>query len=83
MKNEPQKEIRRRQRAAEAWAWEFNQPAREFNGVNAALDTPSKKALGVYVLTGHIRDYLAEHDPMALRQAQETLNGKSYIDFLV
>jgi hypothetical protein len=30
-------------------------------------------ALAVIVLTDHIRDYLAEHDPMALEQIQEAL----------
>jgi hypothetical protein len=41
-----------------------------------------KSALHVMMLTDHISHYLAEHDPMALRQGQEALNGKSFFDFL-
>lgn len=32
-------------------------------------------AIRVVLLTGHIRDYLADHDPMALRQLHDALKS--------
>ena len=41
------------------------------------------RALAVLALTEHIRDYLAEHDAMALRQAQAALSaGHSYAEYM-
>lgn len=74
--------IAKRKAAAAKWAEDFNAPARQYRGKNAALRSKPKKALGVIVLTESVRDYLAEHDPMALMQAQQALNEKDYTNYL-
>jgi hypothetical protein len=71
--SEPQASIDKRKAAADKWAeWYF--PMKSQNGYI--------KALLVILGTKTTRDYLAEHDPMALKQCQEAVSGKSYIDFM-
>lgn len=41
-----------------------------------------QKALAVVVLDPAIYSFLAEHDPMALRQAQQALSGTDYTQYL-
>ena len=70
---EAQASIDKRKAAADKWAaWYF------------PMKSKSEPLRALLVITGtqHIRDYLAEHDPMALKQCQEALSASSYIDFL-
>lgn len=67
-----------RQVAANKWAVEFAESRQN----KPPSKDPKTRALAVVVLTDTTRDWLAEHDPMALKQAQEALNGKSYCDYL-
>lgn len=68
--------VKRRKDAADKWAEDF------FAARSGGVTGTQRKALAVITGTAGIRDYLAEFDPMALKQAQEALNGKSYIDYL-
>lgn len=71
--DEAREAILKRQVASQKWAEDLIREKK-----------PSKmtKALMVFVLTHDTTNWLAENDPQALRQAQEALNGKSYIDYL-
>lgn len=40
------------------------------------------RALNVICLTETTSDYLAEHDPQALKQSQIALNGQSWEDYI-
>jgi hypothetical protein len=44
--------------------------------------TQEQKALNVIVLTHETSEYLAEHDPQALKQCQEAISGCSWQNFL-
>lgn len=74
---EPLKAIRNRQDAAKEWAEAFAEVTRQ-----TPVTGKNRKALAVICLTDGTRNYLAEHDPMALKQCQEALNGKSYVEYL-
>lgn len=55
----------------------------EFFATNLDADQGSKerRALVAMVLTPAVRDWLAENDPAALRQAQQALNGRDYTEY--
>ncbi len=70
---ESQDVIRERQKAARKWrleAWPIDP------------ETEQGRALALLCLTPTISDYLAEHDPQGLKQAQKALNGKSWEDYV-
>ena len=71
--------IEMRQHAARQWLEAFAEKCRN------AKDQPQGKpdrALMVIVLTNKTSDFLAEHDPQSLKQAQEALTGSSWEDHL-
>jgi hypothetical protein len=70
-------EVQARKNATDQWAEEFAAHTRD-----TPLKAKKDKALAVIALDPSIRHYLAEHDPMALKQVQEALNGLSYCDYL-
>lgn len=72
-----EKAVRARQDAADSWAEAFTAATR-----GKPLTGKKDKALGVIALDQSIRHYLTEHDPMALRQVQQALNGKDYTEYL-
>ena len=65
---EPRADIERRQLAAHRWLEVYAGKTR--NGP-PGHSTAAERALAVIVLTHKTGDYLAEHDPQALKQAQE------------
>lgn len=63
--------------SADAWAEDFSEVTR-----NNPIKGKFQKALAVMVLDANIRRHLAEHNPMALRQAMECFTpGKSYCNY--
>lgn len=71
---EPRASVKARQEAADKWAdWYFPMTSRN----------EPMKALLVILGTKTTRDYLAERDPMALKQCQQAVSGQSYINFLL
>jgi hypothetical protein len=76
---EPQATIRRRQTAARLWLEAYAEQIRNGDSrAEAAID----RALMVILLTLRTSDYLAEHDPQALKQAQTALSGTSWEDHI-
>ena len=75
---EPRADIERRQLAAHRWLEVYAGKTR--NGP-PGHSTAAERALAVIVLTHKTGDYLAEHDPQALKQAQEALDGTSWMDY--
>ena len=68
------------QKAADLWAEDYFN--KEIAPRKVDIVSAKKKALAVIVLTKPTRDYLAVNDPMALKQCQEALNSKSYVNYL-
>jgi hypothetical protein len=69
-----------RLRAARKWLEVWGENFCE-NPDNQPQDKVSR-ALKVLVLTHKTSEYLAEHDPQALKQAQEALTGESWEKYL-
>lgn len=65
----------KRKDAAIMWAAKFSEKSQKVRG-------SQKRALAVIALDKDIFLWLAENQPMALRQAQEALDGTSYCDYL-
>jgi len=75
---EPRADIERRQVAARQWLEQYHE--KMMNG-DQPRDEVSR-ALMVIVLTHKTSDFLAEHDPQSLKQAQEALGGSSWENFI-
>jgi hypothetical protein len=68
--------IPRRQDAAHKWAANYAEKNR-----NHQEQDETKRALAVIALDVRIYNWLAEHDPMALKQCQEALDGTSWENY--
>ena len=75
---EPRARIEQRQRAARRWLDDFAEKCRTGDQPRGSAE----RALMVFVLTHETSDFLAEHDPQGLKQAQEVLTpGHSWADY--
>lgn len=74
---EPREPIELRQNAARKWLDRYADRTRN----NGGPDGKAERALAVIVLTEKTSDFLAEHDPQALKQAQLALDELSWEDF--
>lgn len=70
--------ITTRQLAARKWLEEFAEKTKRQLSPQSEIE----RALAVICLTHKTSDYLAEHDPQGLKQAQKALAGDSWEDFL-
>jgi hypothetical protein len=75
---EPPGAIKCRQLAARRWLEYYAEKTRGGNPQEAGA---AQRALAVIVLTHKTSDYLADHDPQALKQAQQALDGNSWEDW--
>lgn len=67
--------------AARAWRENYAKRA-PYNSGRHLLESGAAKALLVIVLTESTSDHLAEHDPQALKQAQQAIDLTSWEDYL-
>lgn len=74
---EPRADVERRQIAARCWTARFAEKHRNRTGETT---DPHRRALAVIVLSHG--DYLAEHDPQALKQAQLAMDGTCFEEFV-
>lgn len=75
---EPRHLIEARQFAARKWLDAFAERKLQ---CKEGTKNPQVDALIVIVLTQRTSDFLAEHDPQALKQAQKALDGTSWEDY--
>jgi hypothetical protein len=76
---EPRESVEVRQAAARKWLEAYGEKC------SNAKNQPKAKtdrALMVIVLSNKISDFLAEHDPQALKHAQEALTGESWEKYM-
>ena len=71
------KTIIKRQDAARKWIQHYTEKTR-----NNQETGEQPRALAVIVLTERTSDFLAQHDPQALKQAQLALDDRSYEHFM-
>lgn len=73
--------IELRQKAARKWIICFHE-AFDMANLHGKDSNKHLRALACIVLTDRTSDYLAEFDPMALKQGQVALNGKSWENYV-